>query len=160
MGHTIDGESTFPPLIMNSDHELRFLNPEHGYADDGPFTLELPRPDVALISARDARKYKEGCQPAMKFLAMSMKPGKKIVTAYLAYRYNGPVEVSAWADDKKGLLSVVDMEHVDIDLAQTPERLLERHYEKIVEEEGLITEGLREEAEKTFFDMLWNVRSH
>lgn len=157
--YKIDGERTFPSFIVSGE-KLKYLNPEWGYENDGPFTLELPDPRVALIGAEDGRGTTDGSPSFMKFLAISQSPEKRIITAYLVYTFNGPVKVEAWNPEKRGLLEDIDMEHYDITPDRTPDRLLERHYERISHENGIITENLGELAQKTFFDMLWNVDRH
>ncbi len=158
MAHEINGRSTYPPFIVAGD-ELRYLNPEWGYLNDGPFTLELPDPRVALISADDNRGTTDGSPNFRKYLAISKTPSSRIITSYLSYVFTGPVSVGAWKPELKGLLRDIQMEHFDITPDRTPERLLARHSERIANESGLVTEGLREIAQQTFFDMLWNVRN-
>ncbi len=155
----INGQNTFPAFLL-SNHELRYLNPELGYKNDGPFILELPDSRIALISADDGRGTIDGSPNYRKFLALSKTPERRIITAYLAYKYTGPVKVEAWKPELKGLLADVEMEHYDITPDRVPDRLLNRHLERIAHEGALVTEGLIDIAQQTFFDMLWNVESH
>ena len=155
----INGQNTFPAFIL-SNHELRFLNPEWGYNDDGPFKLELPEPRVALISADDGRGTTDGSPCYRKFLALSKTPEKRIITSYLAYVYNGSVKVEAWKPALKELLSDIEMEHYDITPDRSADRLLLRHLERIASERNFITDNLTNITQQTFFDMLWNIRSH
>jgi len=151
----IDG-LTFPAFIL-SEHKLRYRNLEWDEPQDGPFTLELPNPCVALISADDGRGTTDGSPNYRKFLAISQTQGRRVITAYLAYTYTGPVEVKAWKPELKDLLADIDMEHFDITPDRVPDRLLERHQERISGKTDLVREGLRDLAQQTFHDMLWNV---
>ena len=153
----IDGVKTFPGFALCA-HRLHYVNPEWGYADDGPFTLELVTPQVALISGDDGRGTSDGSPCYRKFLAFSKTPDKRIITAYLAYIYTGPVGVRTWKPELRGLLKDIDMEHYNITPDRVPDRLLAKHRER-TNGQVLVQEGLRELAEKTFFDMLWNVDS-
>ena len=49
------------------------------------------------------------------------------------------------------------MEHYDITPDRIPDKLLERHLERIAGERDLVIENLRDIAQQTFFDILWNV---
>ena len=157
---TIDGEKTWPAFIL-IDHELRFLNPEWGYPNDGPFTLELLErdPRIALISGDDGRGTTNGSPCYRKFLAVSKVGDKRVVTAYLAYTYDGPVKVEAWNEKKKPLLRDVEMFHVDITPDRVHDRLIERHLRRLTTEGEVAVENLKELAQRTFFEMLWNVRN-
>src|SRR3989344_6117237 len=151
----INGQNTFSGFVL-SNHELLCINPEWGYKEDGPFTLELPDQRVVLISANDGRGTTDGSPCYRKFLALSKTPEKRIITSYLAYTYNGPVKVEPWKPELKGLLADVDMEHHDITPDRTPDKLLRRHLERIASERDLVIENLSGIAQQTFFDMLWN----
>ena len=151
--------SDLPPLILTLKG-LRYLNPEHGYSDDGPFTLELPYPHVALISADDRRGTRDGSPPYRKFHALSQAPVERtIITSYLVYTCTRKVKVESWNPEKVALLEGIDMEHYDITPDKAPDRLLKRHLERIAGESSLVVDNLRAIAEKTFFDILWNIKS-
>ena len=152
----INGQNTFPRFVL-SNNELCYLNPEWGHKDDGPFTLESPDPRVALISANDGRGTTDGSPCYRKFLAFSKTPKRRIITSYLAYVYTGPIKVKPWKPELKWLLADVDMEHYDITPDRIPDKLLERHLERIAGERDLVIENLRDIAQQTFFDILWNV---
>lgn len=159
----IDGIKTYPGFVM-IDHKLRYLNPEWEPKDDGPFTIELPYDNVALIGGDDGRRTKPSCPTNYrKFLAISKIPDRRVITTYLVYKYNGPVVVEAWDEEKKTLLADINMEHYDLEGDEIPKRdptrLLKRHLERISNESDLMTFGLKDVAEKTFFQMLWNVKS-
>ncbi len=162
----IDGKAYFPGFALRAFHdgtrELNRLSTELVIPNDFQVTLDiLERPDVALISALDRRGTEDDVPPLPRFLcySFSTRDNKHIFTASLVYPYAGPVLVNALGDAKKGLLENIDMYHI----ASHPEfpspgRVVYKHLERIAGKE-LQTEGLRELAEKTYFEMLWNVPS-
>ena len=156
--HEINSQNTFSPFIL-SNHELRYLNPEWGYKNDGPFKLEIPDPRVALISGEDGRGTTDGSPNYRKFLAISKTQEKRIVTSYFVYLYTGAVKVEAWKPELKNLLKDIEMEHYDITPDRFPDRLLVKHLERIASEKNLVTDNLISIAQQTFFDMLWNVEN-
>ncbi len=175
----IDGKAYFPGFALRAFHdgtrELNRLSTEIVIPNDFQVTLEvLERPDIALISALDSRGTKDDVPPHPRFLcySFSTRDNKHIFTASLVYSYEGPVLINALDDAKKGLLENIDMYHLAPDsfnplaamiIASHPGfpnmssgMVIYKHLERIAGKE-LQTEGLRELAEKTYFEMLWNV---
>ena len=162
MGWKIDGRTAIPPFVMargdkEGTHELRIAHGESGTPWDFPVRLEVleKNPSVALVTATDRRGFTDNSQ-CYKFMCYSFDDRQRIITSYLVYSITGPVIVKAWDDEKKSLLENVDMEHFDIHLDKSPERLIARHLERIAGR-NTITECLRDSAEKTYFDILWNI---
>ncbi|MBR9701406.1 hypothetical protein GOV13_00625 [Candidatus Pacearchaeota archaeon] len=139
---------------------LRAINSEWGYPDDKVSLDIVPAiPEIALIWAVDGRGTTDGSPPFKKFICYSFAEEKQLMTTYQAYLYNGPVVVEAWDEKKKRLLENVDMEHIDITPDRVPAKVVRKHFERIAGKQCVV-EGLRDKAEKAFFDMLWNVRSY
>ena len=157
----IDGITGTPPLVSGSEdgkHILKIAHRESGVPWDFPITLNVleQHPDVALIRAADRRGTTDGSPPYKKFLCYSFDGSRQLVTAYLIHTFSGPVVVGAWDSEKRGLLENVDMEHIDITPDRVPDRVVARHLERIAGR-TLVRDGLRDMAEKCYFDMLWNV---
>jgi hypothetical protein len=140
--------------------ELKYVNPEWGYPKDR-ISLEILRdyPDVALFSAVDGRGTNDGSPAYNKFICYSFDGKSQIMTTYQAYLFNGSVVVEAWDEKKKHLLENIDMFSIDITPDRVPDKVIGKHLERIAGKE-CIAEGLRGMAEKTFFDMLWNIPSY
>ena len=162
----IDGKTGIPCLMHVADGDKRVLayeKLEWGNPNDFPVTLELVQchPEIALITTVDGRGTTDGSPPYNKFICYSFSKSEnsQILTTYLAYTYTGPVIVKAWDDEKKSLLENISMFHVNITQKRTPEIVIQKHLERIRGEQ-LEIKGLKEMAEKAFFDMLWNVRSY
>ncbi len=128
---------------------------------DFPVTLDILKrnPNIALISAVDRRGTTDGSPNYNKFTCYSFTEEKQIITTYQVYTFTGPVIVRAWKPEKVRLLENIDMEHFDITPNRTPERLIARHLERIPGK-STISEGLRDMAEKAYFDMLQGVNPH
>lgn len=163
----IDGKTPTPGLMLgklcDGRSELRIPHLESGAPDDDPVTLDVlvDNPGVALITAVDGRGTRDGSPAYSKFICHSFSKGENqhITTAYLIYLVDGPVWVHAWDDAKKSLLEKIDMLHVNVTPDRTPERVIQKHLERVKGKE-LLTEGLRDLAEKIYFDMIWNVPVH
>ncbi|MBM3233739.1 hypothetical protein FJZ19_01460 [Candidatus Pacearchaeota archaeon] len=155
----LDGRPV-PPFVLGK-RELKITHYESGAPWDYPVSLRiLPRKDIAIVTAVDRRRTTDGGPAYKKFMCYS-SADRQIVTAYLACSFSGKVKVEAWQPEKKSLLENIDFEHVDItqDVKQDRDnntKLVARHLERIAGRET-ITDGLRELAEKCYFDMLWNV---
>ena len=162
----INGETKVPFFVHtiyekdDSKRLLRYINPEWGYTRD-ILSLEVLRdhPNVVLISAIDGRGTIDGSPAFNKFICYSNDRSKQIMTTYQAYLFNGEVVVEAWDSEKESLLENIDMFHVDITPDRTPGKVIQKHLERIAGK-PCITKGLRDKAEKAFFDMLWNVLSY
>lgn len=156
-GLKIDGRP-LPRFMMyvtsSGRDELRTPSKELALPYDVSTKLRALRkyPGVALISSID------GGLGHKKFLCYSFLQDeeKHIMTAYMAYMFSGPVIVRAWDTKKKSLLENIDMYHIDISPARTPEKVIQKHLQR-VKGKKLQTKGLRDLAEKTYFDMLRNV---
>jgi len=147
-------------IRIEKKRELRYVNPEWGYPNDKVF-LNIVRgiPKIALITTVDGRGTTDGSPPYKKFICYSFTEGKQLMTAYQAYLYNGSVVVEAWDEKKKHLLENIDMFHVDITPERVPAKVVRKHLERIAGRQCVV-EGLRDKAEKAFFDMSWNVPSY
>ena len=161
----IDEKTAVPPFIMvageeKGTHELNIIHGESGAPWDFPVTLSILKrnPNVALISATDRRGTTDGSLPYKKLMCYSFGGERQIITTYQVYTFTGPVVVKAWRPENRELLRNIDMEHLDITPDRTPERLIERHLKRIAGR-NMVVDGLGEMAEKTYFDMLWNVSS-
>jgi len=139
---------------------LERVNSEWGYPEDR-ISLEILRdyPDVALFSAVDGRGTNDGSPACKKFICYSFDGKSQIMTTYQAYLFNGSVVVEAGDEKKKHLLENIDMFSIDITPDRVPDKVIGKHLERIAGKE-CIAEGLRGIAEKTFFDMLWNIPSY
>ena len=163
MAWKIDGKTPIPPFVMargdkKGTHELRIAHHESGAPWDFPVRLELleRNSSVALITATDRRGFTDN-SPCYKYTCYSFDDRQRIITSYLIYSITGPVIVEAWNEEKKGLLENIDLEHFDINPDNSPERLIARHLERIAGR-NTVTEGLRDSAEKTYFDILYNIK--
>ncbi len=157
----IDGKTPITPFVIaknNGAHELNSSHTEGSIPWDYPVTLDIleKNPNVALIKAVDRRGTTDGSPAYNRFMCYSAIEGKQIITTYQIYTFTGPVIVRAWKPEKIKLLEDIDMEHFDITPDRTPERIIARHLERITGKNTLV-DGLRDMAEKTYFDMLWNI---
>ncbi len=138
-----------------------YRNPEWGDPKDPKVTLEVLKshPEIALISAVHGQAVEED-PPYMKFMCyfFCLDEDKQIITSYQGYDYTGPVIVEAWKKEKKSLLSNIDMFHVKTGGRKTPYFVISKHLSRINRRNCQI-EGLKNMANKAFFDMLWNVPS-
>lgn len=108
-------------------------------------------PGVALISMVD------GGLGHKKFLCYSfLDEGKHVMTAYLAYMFDGPIIVRAWNPKRESLLEKIDLYHINIGHDRTPGKVIKKHMERI-KGKNLQIKGLKDLAEKTYLDMLRNV---
>jgi len=165
----IDGKTTVPGFVFrkfdDGSCELQRLNTiEWDIPDDTFLGLDIvpAYPEIALITSLDGRIKKDAYPDykCRKFLYYSFSKGDNtpIITTYQIYLRDGPVLVYPWDDEKKGLLGRIDMYHVNMGGDKTPNKVLVKHLERIMGKQ-LLTDGLRELAEKTYFDILWNVPS-
>ena len=159
----IDG-GKIPSFVVekgeDSSHQLKIPHHESGAPWNGQVTLEVlaAHPNVALITAVDRRGTTDGSPPYKSFLCYSFckSKSKQIITSYLIYTFSGPVIVKAWDNEKKGLLENINMFHLDITPDRVPNKVIQKHLERI-NKLKCVGQGLKKRAEKTYFDMLWNV---
>lgn len=158
----IDGKTAIPPFVMArgdevGTHELRIAHHESGTPWDFPVTLDVMSeyPNIVLINAVDRGGLDN--KPASKYLCYSCNDRNRIITASLFYKFVGPVIVKAWSEEKRGLLENIDFEHFGILSENNPQTLIDRHLERIAGR-SVVTDGIRDSAERTYFDMLWNIR--
>jgi hypothetical protein len=155
------------PFIHEAEGEKRVLtiaHPESGAPWDYPVSLEIlaEHRDVALISMTDRRGMTDGSPNPNKYICCSLADGKRILTSYLVYTFNGPVVVNALKPELRDLFADVEMEHVDVNFDRTPRRVIVRHLERIKGTKSRITEnqGLTEITRKVYEDMLNHVPLH
>ena len=160
----IDKKTKLPRLMHIAEGNKRILayeNPEWGHPHDYNADLRLIdlHPEIALISMVDGRGTTDWCPFYNKFICYSFckQENSQILTTYLAYTYTGPVEVRPWDKDKEFLLENISMFHVDITPDRTPEKVIQKHLERI-SGKSLEIKEIRKMAEEAFFDMAWNIR--
>lgn len=152
----IDGRDLPGMIVSNS--VLKIYHHEGGFSDDTEVSLDLleDHPEVALFSSVDGVKCNEGSPNFPKYVCFSFEDKKQILTSYFVRTFDGPVTVEAWDEEKKHLLENVDMHHVDVTNSRSPDRVIQEHLKRI-HGRNCLRQGVRDLAETTYFDMLWNV---
>ncbi len=161
----LDGKTSFPSFVLmniGGKRELRRINFEWGLPFyDRSVTLGIikEQPEIALITALPGEALVR--KGYTKFLCYSFSEGKHMITTNQAYLYEGHLLLHPLDDSKKDLLEKIDIYHVGSHPTtpdKTSERVVAKHLERVMGK-GLQTGGLREMAERAYFDMLWNIPS-